>query len=64
MQRRFTRLGLGFSKSSRNLWSACALHAAYFNFVWQPEPLGGLSPALELNVTDKLWSVADLVGDC
>ena len=64
MQRRFVRLGLAFSKSWDHLWAACALHVAYFNFVWTPKPLNGFTPAAELNVTDKLWSVEDLVGEC
>ena len=64
MQRRFTRLALGFSKKWENLYAACALHLAYYNFVWQPRPLGGSSPALRLGVTDRLWTVDDLVGDC
>ena len=64
MQRRFEWLGRAFSKSWDKLWAACALHMGYFNFVWTPKPLNGFTPAAELNVTDKLWSVEDLVGDC
>ena len=26
--------------------------------------LGGLSPAFAAGATDRLWDVADLVGDC
>lgn len=63
-QRRFVRLGLGFSKKWENLWAACALHVAYFNLCWQPRNLGGISPAMAVGATDRLWSVADLVGDC
>ncbi len=35
MQRRFTRLAAGFSRKLENLRAACALHFAYYNFVWQ-----------------------------
>ena len=64
MQRRFTRLALGFSRKWENLYAACALHFAYYNFVWQHRSLGGLSPALAADVSPRLWTVADLVGDC
>ena len=64
MQRRFTRLTVAFSRKIENLRAACALHFAYYNFVWQPRTLGGPSPAMAANATDRLWNVADLVGDC
>ena len=64
MQRRFTRLTVGFSRKWENLRAACALHFAYYNFVWQHRSLKGLSPALAAGVTDRLWKVSDLVGDC
>ncbi len=64
MQRRFTRLTCAFSRKWENLRAACALHFAYYNFCWQHRSLNGLSPALKTGVTDHLWSVADLVGDC
>jgi IS1 family transposase len=62
MQRRFTRLALGFSRKMENLRAAVALHFAYYNFVWQPRTLGGLTPALAAGVTDRLWNVGDLIG--
>ena len=64
MQRRFTRLALGFSRKIENLRAATSLHFAYYNFVWQPRMIRGLSPAMAAGATDKLWEVADLVGDC
>ena len=64
MQRRFTRLALGFSRKMENLRAAVALHFAYYNFVWQPRTLGGLTPAMAAGATDRLWDVADLVGEC
>lgn len=64
MQRRFSRLVLGFSRKVENLQAACALHWAYYNFVWQPRTLGGVSPAMAAGATDRLWDVAELVGDC
>ena len=36
MQRRFTRLALGFSKTLENLRAAVALHMAYYNRCWVP----------------------------
>jgi IS1 family transposase len=62
MQRRFTRLSLGFSRKMENLRAAVALHFAYYNFVWQPRTLGGLTPAMAAGATDRLWEIADLVG--
>lgn len=64
MQRRFTRLTVAFSRKIENLRAACALHFAYYNFVWQPRTLGGPTPAIAADATKRLWSVADLVGDC
>lgn len=64
MQRRFTRLTCAFSRKWDNLRAACALHFAYYNFCWQHRSLKGITPALAAGVTDRLWNVADLVGDC
>ena len=64
MQRRFTRLTVAFSRKLENLHAACALHFAYYNLVWQPRTLDGITPAMAAGATDRLWSVADLVGDC
>jgi len=63
MQRRFTRLALGFSRKIENLRAAVALQMAYYNFVWQPRTLGGLSPAMAAEATGRLWEVSDLLGE-
>ena len=60
MQRRFTRLALGFSKKLENLRAAVALHFAYYNFVWIPRTLR-VTPAMAAGVADRLWEVEDLV---
>ncbi len=64
MQRRFTRLAAGFSRKLANLRAACALHFAYYNFIWQVRTLSGPTPAMAAGATDRLWSVADLVEGC
>lgn len=64
MQRRFTRLAAGFSRKLENLRAACALHFAYYNFVWQVRTLKGPTPAMAAGVTDRLWGVSDLVQGC
>ena len=63
-QRRLTRRALGYSKKIEHLRAALALHFAYYNFVWQPAPLSSLTPALTAGVTDRLWSVEDLLNGC
>lgn len=63
-QRRFTRLTCAFSRKWDNLRAACALHFGYYNFCWQHGSLKGITPAMAAGVTPRLWSVADLVGDC
>ena len=60
MQRRFTRLGLGFSRKLENLRAAVALHLAYYNFVWIPRTLR-VSPAMAAGVAERLWAVEDLL---
>ena len=64
MQRRFTRLAAGFSRKLANLRAACALHFAYYNFVWQVRTLNGPTPAMAAGATERLWNVADLVEGC
>jgi len=59
--RRFTRLTNGFSKKIENHTNAVALHFAYYNFVRIHKTLR-TSPAMAAGVTDKLWSMADLVA--
>lgn len=64
MQRRFTRLALGFSRKIENLRAAVSLHFAYYNFLWSPRTLSGLTPAMASGAVDSPWEVADLVGEC
>jgi IS1 family transposase len=61
MQRRFTRLALGFSKKLENLKAAVALNFAYYNFCWIPRTLR-VTPAMAAGATDRLWDVADLLS--
>jgi IS1 family transposase len=63
MQRRFTRLALGFSRKMENLRAACALHFAYYDFCWVPRTLR-ITPAMAAGVTARVWDVADLVAGC
>lgn len=62
-QRRFTRLSLGFSRKMENLIAAVALHFAYYNFVWIPRTIEA-TPAMMAGVTNRIWEIDDLVGDC
>lgn len=62
-QRRFTRLSLGFSRKMENLLAAVALHFAYYNFCWMHRSLG-MTPAMAAKVTNRIWEIDDLVGDC
>ena len=58
--RRFTRLTNAFSKKIENHAHAVALHMMYYNFCRIHQTLR-MSPAQAAGVTDKLWSVEDLV---
>lgn len=58
--RRFTRLTNGFSKKIENLQHAVALHFMYYNFVRIHKTLK-TTPAMAANVTEKLWSINDIV---
>lgn len=58
--RRFTRLTNAFSKKVENLQAAVALHFAHYNFVRTHKTLR-VTPAIEAGVSDRLWSLADLV---
>lgn len=58
--RRFTRLTNAFSKKLENLKAAVALHFAHYNFVRIHSTLRG-TPAMEAGVTDRLWSIRDLM---
>jgi IS1 family transposase len=60
--RRFTRLSLGFSKKLENLAAATALHMAHYNFCRRHGSLR-VTPAMAAGVTDRLWSLSDLVTE-
>lgn len=59
--RRFTRLTNGFSKKLENHVAAIAIHCCYFNFVRIHQSLR-TSPAMAAGVTDRLWSLEDMVA--
>jgi hypothetical protein len=58
--RRFTRLTNGFSKKLDNHIAAVALYVAHYNLCRAHEALR-TTPAKALGVTDKAWSIAQLV---
>lgn len=58
--RRFTRLTNAFSKKVENLNAAVALHFAHYNFVRLHKSLR-TSPAMAAGVSDRLWSLEELV---
>jgi hypothetical protein len=65
LMKRFTRLGLGFSKKLENLKAACSFFMAYYNFVWRTRRPGNsgryrLPAAMNAGVTDRLWRFSDL----
>jgi hypothetical protein len=59
-QRRFSRLSNGFSKKLENHVAAVALYAAHYNLCRVHETLR-VTPAMQLGVTDHIWSVGELV---
>jgi IS1 family transposase len=58
--RRFTRLALGFSKKFENHCHMVALYTVWYNFVKMHKTLK-MTPAMAAGVSDKLWSVGDIV---
>jgi hypothetical protein len=58
--RRFTRLTNAFSKKVENLRGAVSLHFAHYNFVRVHRSLR-VTPAMEERVSDRLWSIDELV---
>jgi IS1 family transposase len=58
--RRFTRLTNGFSKKPEGLRAAVALHFAHYNFCRQHKTTR-VAPAMAAGITDRLWSVEELV---
>ena len=58
--RRFTRLTNAFSKKVENHVHAVALHFMYYNFCRIHKTLR-VTPAMAAGVTDRLWTVEDIV---
>jgi IS1 family transposase len=58
--RRFTRLALGFSKKFENHCHMVALYTVWYNFVKMHKTLK-MTPAMAAGVSDRLWSVGDVV---
>lgn len=59
-QRRFTRLTNAFNKKLENHEAAVALYVAHYNFCRVHETLR-ITPAMQLGVTDHIWSIGELV---
>lgn len=59
--RRYTRLSNGFSRKVENHFAAVALNYFSYNFIKIHSTLR-TSPAMAAGITDKLWSVEDLVA--
>jgi IS1 family transposase/lambda repressor-like predicted transcriptional regulator len=59
--RRFTRLTNAFSKKIENLEHAVALHFMHYNFCRIRQTLR-VTPAMEAKVTNRVWSIADIVA--
>jgi hypothetical protein len=59
--RRFTRLTNAFSKKLENHCHALALYFMFYNFCRIHKTLK-ISPAMAAGVTDKLWSMEDIVA--
>ncbi len=58
--RRFTRLTNGFSKKLDNHLSAVALYIAHYNLCRVHESLR-TTPGVQLGITDRIWSLGDLI---
>jgi IS1 family transposase len=58
--RRFTRLTNAFSKKVENLAHAVSLHFMYYNFCRIHQTLR-VTPAMEAGITDRVWSIDDIV---
>jgi IS1 family transposase len=58
--RRFTRLTNAFSKKIENHAHSLSLHYMHYNFCRIHKTLR-VSPAMAAGVTDRLWSIADIV---
>jgi IS1 family transposase len=59
-QRRFTRLTNGFSKKIENHCAAVALYVGHYNLCRVHETVG-MTPAMALGITDRVWSIGELI---
>ncbi len=59
--RRFTRLTNAFSKKLDNHIHALALYFAFYNFCRIHKSLR-VTPAMAANITDRLWSLEDIIA--
>ncbi len=59
--RRFKHLTNGFSKKIENHEYALAIYFMHYNFVRIHSSLG-VTPAMQAKITDKLWSMDDIVA--
>jgi hypothetical protein len=59
--RRYTRVSNGFIRSLENHAAATALHYFAYDFI-KIQPTLRVSPVMPAGVTDRLWSVGDLVA--
>jgi hypothetical protein len=60
--RRLTRLTNAFSEKLDNLKAAYARHCAHYIFVRIRQTLGA-TPAMAAGVTDRLWSIGNLIEE-
>lgn len=58
--KRFARLGNGFSKKLDNHCAAFALYAAFYNLCRVHESLRQ-TPAMALGIADRVWTIGDLI---
>ena len=59
--RRHTRLTNAFSKKLANHAHAIALHYFHYSFIRKHKTIG-TTPAVKAGLTDREWTIADLVG--
>jgi hypothetical protein len=59
--RRFTRLTNAFSRKLKNHYHALSLCFVFYSFVRIHKTLR-VTPAMAAGVTDRLWSMEDIVG--
>lgn len=60
MIRRLTRLTNAFSKKWENLKAALALYFAYYNFCRVQRTIR-VTPAMQAGVTDRIWTIPELL---